>query len=138
MLIVVAATTVAAFSYWRGGDLGQRQADDRFETISDKKNFQIRVEPEMGKIDVGPIHSWLVHVADRDGAPVMGAEITLDGGMPAHGHGLPTVPEMTDELGEGTYRIDGVKFSMIGHWVLTVTVQSAQHLDSAHFELTID
>lgn len=34
-------------------------------------------------------------VRDREGKPLRNAAITVDGGMPQHGHGLPTRPRVT-------------------------------------------
>ena len=50
--------------------------------------------------------------------------IAMDGGMPAHGHGLPTAPKVvaTDKVGE--YRIEGLKYSMTGEWLLGFMLQS--------------
>ena len=50
--------------------------------------------------------------------------IGVDGGMPAHGHGLPTAPKVvaTDKAGE--YRIEGLKYSMTGEWLLGFMLQS--------------
>ena len=86
---------------------------------------------------MGPIHAWVLAVTTADGTPVEGASITVDGGMPDHDHGLPTAPRVTAELGEGRYRIDGVKFSMPGWWVLKVTVSGPRGADEATFNLML-
>ena len=44
------------------------------------------------------------------------AAITVDGGMPQHGHGFPTRPRVTRDLDDGTYLLEGMKFSMTGWW----------------------
>jgi len=60
---------------------------------------------------------------------VTDAEIAIDGGMPAHGHGLPTEPEVVKNLGNGSYLVEGVKFSMPGEWVMTFTIKSGDKED---------
>ncbi|OQX16262.1 MAG: hypothetical protein BWK73_04405 [Thiothrix lacustris] len=44
--------------------------------------------------------------------------IAVDGGMPSHGHGLPTAPQAVPTGKSGEFRIDGLKYSMPGEWVL--------------------
>ncbi len=41
------------------------------------------------------------------------------------GHGLPTQPRVTQELGEGRYLVEGMKFSMTGWWEIKLKLQSA-------------
>lgn len=77
-----------------------------------------------GPIRMNRMHSWIVHVADVSGDPVEGATITVEGGMPAHDHGLPTAPRVTEELGGGDYRLDGVRFHMQGRWEMVFTIST--------------
>jgi len=95
------------------------------------------ITPEGGEPSVGPMHSWVVEVKTPDGRAVDGATISVDGGMPEHNHGLPTAPQVTAGLGEGRYRIEGVKFSMPGRWVLRIAVDGAQGKDEATFNLML-
>ena len=44
--------------------------------------------------------------------------------MPQHGHGLPTRPQVTRELADGTYLIEGMKFSMTGWWEIKLAIDS--------------
>ena len=50
-----------------------------------------------------------VIVRDDEGHVVDEAHISVDGGMPQHGHGLPTRPRVTKNLGDGIYEIEGVR-----------------------------
>ena len=76
-----------------------------------------------------------VTIADASGSPVEDATITIDGGMPEHGHGLPTRPRMTRALSTGTYEVDGVRFNMGGWWEFKVTITSARGTDTVTFNL---
>ncbi|MFL5520717.1 MAG: FixH family protein [Gemmatimonadales bacterium] len=76
-------------------------------------------------------------VADSTGKPVDGAVITVDGGMPQHGHGLPTAPRVTRALGDGRYQVDGLKFSMGGWWELRFGITTSAGADSVTFNLKI-
>jgi hypothetical protein len=88
-------------------------------------------------IPVGTIQTWKVKVTTPDGKPADDVTITLDGGMPQHGHGLPTKPAVTTNLGNGEHLIEGVKFSMAGWWTLTVSIAGAEGPDSATFNLVL-
>jgi hypothetical protein len=39
---------------------------------------------------------------------------------------LPTRPRVTSELGDGDYRLDGMRFHMHGYWEIEVTVVTGQ------------
>ena len=95
------------------------------------------MEPGTDPIRIGEMHSWTVTVTEPDGRPVEDARISIDGGMPRQGHGLPTRPEVTRALGGGGYRIDGMKFNMPGWWTIDVVVESAQGTDSVTFNLSL-
>jgi hypothetical protein len=90
-------------------------------------------------IALNKLHSWEVRVSSPDGAPVLHAHINVDGGMPQHGHGLPTQPRVTQELGEGRYLLEGMKFSMTGWWVIKLKVQTEQRgADEVTFNKVIE
>ena len=93
--------------------------------------------PGVSPIPVGTIQSWTVAVATPDGKPLENANLSIDGGMPQHGHGLPTVPQVTKALGGGRYRVEGMKFNMHGWWTITLKVSSAAGTDSATFNLSL-
>ena len=76
-----------------------------------------------GPVEINRMHSWILSVKNQEGEPVTGAEIEVVGGMPAHDHGLPTAPRVTEELGDGNYRLDGVRFHMGGDWEMTFTIR---------------
>ena len=76
-----------------------------------------------------------VVITDRDGHPVDGATIGIDGGMPQHGHGLPTRPRISKALGGGTYEIEGLRFNMGGWWELKLSITGATGTDIVTFNL---
>lgn len=78
-----------------------------------------------------------VQVVDAAGAPVEGARIAVDGGMPEHGHGLPTRPKQTGRIGEGRYEIDGVRFNMGGWWEFKLKIAASPGTDSVTFNLDL-
>lgn len=95
------------------------------------------IEPEAPEIRQGELHTWIVTVKTADGKPVDDAKIKIDGGMPDHNHGLPTSPQITENLGEGRYRIEGVKFSMPGWWELRFDISAPAGADTVTFNLVL-
>ena len=88
-------------------------------------------------IKVGKLHTWNVQVVDATGAPVDNATLTVDGGMPQHGHGLPTRPLVTQHLGEGKHLVEGMKFNMGGWWVVKLHIAGAQGSDVVTWNLKL-
>jgi hypothetical protein len=78
-----------------------------------------------------------VRLTDARGAAVEGATITVDGGMPQHGHGLPTSPRVTKSHGDGVYQIDGVRFNMGGWWEFRLAIASPAGADTITFNLDL-
>lgn len=90
------------------------------ETLKPRKMYAVRVA-----------------IADANGQPVSGATIGVDGGMPQHGHGLPTKPRVTKELGNGSYEIGGLRFNMGGWWELRLAITSPAGTDTVTFNLSL-
>jgi len=76
-----------------------------------------------------------VLIEDVAGRAMDGAAIAVDGGMPQHGHGLPTNPRVTGNLGGGIYEIEGVRFNMGGWWEFRLTIDGPSGIDTVTFNL---
>ena len=107
----------------------------------DKKSaagtYRVGLVPPPQPPAINQMHSWKVKLATPAGAPVHGASFAVDGGMPQHGHGLPTQPRVTRELEDGTYQLDGMKFSMTGWWQLKLAIQGPQGSDKVTFDTVV-
>jgi len=101
------------------------------------KKFVVALQPPATPPAINQIHSWQVKLSTPDGAPVTHARINVDGGMPQHGHGLPTRPQVTRELADGTYLLEGMKFSMTGWWEIKLAVQTADAADNVTFNRVV-
>jgi len=99
--------------------------------------FNVMYSSIGGQIRINRIHSWELSIKDTAGEPVNDATVTIVGDMPEHGHGLPTEPEVKRIGAGGLYRIDGMKFTMPGWWVVTVSVMANGVHDSVSFNLNI-
>ena len=100
--------------------------------------YQITLGPQDGSVRINAMQKWVVTVRDTKGSAVTNARILIDGGMRAHGHGLPTKPQITQHLGEGRYLIEGVRLNMVGEWTLMIGVELNGQRDVVTFELEID
>ena len=78
-----------------------------------------------------------VIVRDANGRAIDEAQIAIDGGMPQHGHGLPTRPRVTRTFGDGSYQIDGVRFNMGGWWEFKVAITGSRGADIVTFNLDL-
>ena len=78
-----------------------------------------------------------VTVRDAEGRAIDDAQISVDGGMPQHGHGLPTRPRVTRSLGNGIYEIEGVRFNMGGWWEFKLAITGPRGADTVTFNLEL-
>jgi hypothetical protein len=97
--------------------------------------YVVEAHPAAGPAGINKIHAWEVRIERASGEPVTGAHIAVDGGMPQHGHGFPTKPRITRELGEGRYLLEGVKFSMTGWWEIKLKIDAPAGKDDVTFNV---
>ena len=69
--------------------------DTAISRTTDQGVFQVSYTSELDPPTINTVHTWTVHVATPDGQPVEGARVTMEGGMPEHNHGMPTMPQVT-------------------------------------------
>ncbi len=89
-------------------------------------------------IEINEFLEWELNVTTKDGQHVSPARIAISGGMPMHGHGLPTQPQVSQYQGSGKYLIKGLLFSMHGNWTLAMDIQSKALRDQVTFEVTLE
>ena len=99
--------------------------------------FRVSFVSELDPIEINRIHSWVMHVEAANGDPFEGADITIEGGMPEHDHGLPTLPRVTADLGNGDYRVEGMRFHMSGDWEIVVTISAGEDQDTCVISLRL-
>jgi hypothetical protein len=90
-----------------------------------------------GDPQINRMHSWILHIEDENGNEVEGATIDVVGGMPEHDHGLPTKPRVTQDLGGGDYKLDGMRFHMSGAWELVVSITTSAGTSKAIIKLQL-
>lgn len=112
-------------------------ADMHGEAESDSGTYLVGYMSKVKAPALNVMHEWIVTIRTEAGDPVEDAEITIDGGMPAHNHGLPTAPRVTEYLGDGQYRVRGFRFHMRGDWQVTFEIREADRGDTVTFDLTL-
>jgi hypothetical protein len=105
--------------------------------LSAEGSFRVSYRSDIAPIPINSIHGWTLTVVTPDGNPVEDAVISIDGDMPEHGHGMPTQPEVTQELSGGEYLVEGMKFSMPGWWVMKFHIKTIDKEDHATFNLLL-
>ncbi|MGY8813411.1 MAG: FixH family protein [Gammaproteobacteria bacterium] len=99
--------------------------------------FQVSIQTDVTPIPINQIQSWTLHLQNAAGESVDNAEITLVGGMPMHNHGMPTVPQVTQALGNGSYLVEGLQFQMPGQWLVTLTISADDKTDNIIYNLML-
>ena len=89
-------------------------------TLDTDSGYRLHIHSQLQPMSINQIHSWLIELSDDIG-PISGAEISVIGGMPEHDHGLPTQPQVTEEIEPGVYLIEGIRFHMPGTWQMEFT-----------------
>ena len=107
------------------------------EAPSELGHYRIGARPAVPPVGLHQMHDWIVRIEHREGNSEIPTAIHFDGGMPSHGHGFVTQPRVTQNLGDGEFLVEGVKFHMPGAWVLRITVTSRTKSDRATLPVTI-
>lgn len=136
------ATGLLVFSTFLGGCAGgpstlqPHVAPLAHKKMSPQALFVVELLPPED-IPVQQIHSWTVRVSDKSSLPLSNALVYVNGGMPDHGHGMPTRPLVTRELSPGHYLVEGMKFNMAGEWEILVAIQKGPLSDVTSFRIVI-
>ena len=93
-LVVIVVVLFGLMIWW----MSYVPADLDTATTQSSQNgfFSGSYTPDLTPLRINQIHAWTVHLTNGDGQALDGAQITVDGGMPQHGHGLPTSPQETN------------------------------------------
>ena len=128
--LAVLAVTAGCMSPPKDLDLSLKRP-----TVDNK--YVVTLQPPPKPAAINQLHAWQVKLTSPAGVPVANARIQVDGGMPQHGHGLPTRPQVTRELPDGGYLIEGMKFSMTGWWEIKLAIQTPEASDSVTFNTVV-
>lgn len=96
-------------------------------------NITIKISGHKNFMALNKIQHWNVELTTLRNTPVATAKLLVDGGMPAHAHGLPTEP-VVEHVNGNVYKIKGLKFSMAGVWVLFIDINT----EDIAYKLTLE
>jgi hypothetical protein len=135
---LVPMAALAVLAVLAGCAAPPKDLDLSLQHRSAQGRYMVQMEPPASVPALNQIHAWHIRLKTPDGAPVRAARILVDGGMPQHGHGLPTRPQVTREVAEGTYLMEGMKFSMTGWWEIKLAIQAGAGADTAVFNTVVE
>jgi hypothetical protein len=136
MLAALAAACGTQATMWHGAvDRPRAEEFDMEGRRSEAGVYQAVLEPAE-PVRIGRMQTMRLRVGDAGGAPIGSAAITVDGGMPEHGHGLPTRPRVTAR-DDGSYDVEGLRFNMTGWWVLRFRITGDAGTDTVIFNLDL-
>jgi hypothetical protein len=137
--LIVAAFIAFTMEHHAKGTDAVRPATSEFgfgPRVSAGRRYAATLQPRAA-LRVRQLQAVPVLITDASGRPIEGASISVDGGMPEHGHGLPTQPKVRRALGAGLYEIEGLRFNMGGWWELKLAVESHAGADTITFNLSL-
>jgi hypothetical protein len=134
---LVASLSVVASIATAGCGTPPADLDLSLKHVSAGGKFVVTLQPPAVPPVINQMHAWGMLVSTPDGLPVGGARIAVDGGMPQHGHGLPTRPLVRPAGGDGAYLLDGMKFSMTGWREIKLAIQTPAAADNVTFNTLI-
>ena len=131
------ALTLAALAVTAGCMSPPKDLDLSLKRPTVDHKYVVTLQPPAQPAAINQLHAWQFKLAAPDGVPVAHARIQVDGGMPQHGHGLPTRPQVTRELPDGGYLIEGMKFSMTGWWEIKLVIDGPVGADRVTFNTVV-
>ncbi|MBX3591767.1 MAG: FixH family protein [Burkholderiaceae bacterium] len=135
--LIAATLSLAALAAAAGCMSVPQDLDLALTRPSIGRKYVVTLQPPAQPAAINQLHAWRVLLNTPAGVPVTQARIRVDGGMPQHGHGLPTKPQVTRELPDGGYLIEGMKFSMTGWWEIKLAIDGPAGADRVTFNTVV-
>lgn len=104
---------------------------------SERGKYIVSITSSIDPMPINKMFEWTLHLETADGEPVDGARFAIAGGMPEHNHGLPTSPRVTEDLGDGDYRLQGIRFHMKGNWQFIISIFEGSQADRVVIDLQL-
>ncbi len=99
--------------------------------------LKIEIYSRLSPLRINRIHSWRIRILDANNNAVSVEALAVKGGMPEHDHGLPTQPQITKQLENSDYLLEGVRFHMQGKWLLQIDLQNNGSQDQALIDFSL-
>jgi hypothetical protein len=121
-----------------GTFISSHAAELRWQQATEAGHYVVQFQPQTGTITIGQFENWVITLKDKTGKAVYPAHIGLSGGMPEHGHGMPSQPQVTKYLGDGRFLVEGMKFNMAGEWLFGFVVETPTARDRLKLTIEVD
>lgn len=121
----------SSLEFRKNVDLATRQ-------VSRQQHYRAEVRQRHEPVALNEFQSWVLKIETADGKPVSGAELSINGGMPQHGHGMQSNPRYEAGAAPGEYRIDGLQFSMPGWWEVNFFISKDKVGDTVTFNFLLE
>ena len=131
------AFSLAVLAFTAGCMSPPKDLDLALTKPTEDGRYVVTLQPPPRPAAINQLHTWQVKLTSRAGEPVTNARIQVDGGMPQHGHGLPTRPQVTSGRPDGSHLIEGVKFSMTGWWEIELAIEGPEGADRVTFNTVV-
>ena len=126
-VFVVLISAVGLLTTVACGDTATDGAGQDGPVVSEQGLYEAHITPEPAQPSTGE-NTLMIHLMDREGNNVEGADLGVEPWMPAHGHGSPETP-VVEDLGDGIYEVDNLVYSMPGHWEVRIEIKNDGHSD---------
>ncbi|MBT8144960.1 MAG: FixH family protein [Gammaproteobacteria bacterium] len=100
--------------------------------------YTLAARPSLQPVRLNAMHYWVLQLTDADNAAVSNARFKIDGGMPGHGHGLPTSPAIVPGDAPGEYVLRGLRFNMSGIWELRLEIDDGDRSDKLQLLFVVE
>lgn len=97
---------------------------------TDGGSFRIEYTTDPSPIPLSEPFTMRTRVTDNEGRWIEAASVTVNAEMPAHGHGMDTVPSTSYDA-EGWYETEGMLFHMLGEWQIVIDVFDGEVIETA-------
>ena len=139
MGVVVAVASLIAIPSDRASARSTRARTAEFSRLADipSHNGVYRASLVPSSDPAGQLESrvWTIAVETAIGAPVEDATLALETWMPDDDAAHATRPRVTGYLGDGRYRVEGVRFDQRGWWNVRLEIVAPGGTDSLAFNL---
>jgi hypothetical protein len=100
--------------------------------------YRASMTPSSGAIRGNYSLTWTLDIRTAAGAPVESASLALEGWMPDNETAGVIRPRTPAGLGDGRYRVEGLRFDSRGWWNVRLRISAAGVTDSLAFNLVLD
>lgn len=127
-ILLSAVSLILAFLHFsvlaKGEELHRLGKSDAILSFqSEQQDVVVSIKGNRNFFALNKMQYWDVVIAKVNGSPIKDVELSFDGGMPSHGHGMPTMPKVVKE-GDTEFLVKGIKFSMPGVWELYFDIKN--------------